>query len=359
MKLFYLKDELEEKTKQILKDFSYSDKYIYKHFVYSDNDFNLLDLIDKCLLNNPSSKPLFSKNNKFVQNVIMAQIFKERIKNIEEMEYIDYLKMFEREDLKHGVQLKDIMTGYYVISLFAYDFINIDWKKYKFNSAEEMYYSLGVYICNISNIEDSREVVVNHKNKDIVSFYDNHIHGDFRYFQYDISNREMVNPIYNNETLPFGYPKMIGSLYGYHSVEHIFLIQLLSLAYKNKIKLPIIDNFQYFYNELEEDGQVFGNYADAGQYSSSMSLCAFAGFEDGYMLSLPIEVSGYYKSDIQNDEIHFLHSETDKDCVQISTSMINELIEGLFKKVQKGNGRSSISELTDCVLFFKDKHYNY
>ncbi|NCO31571.1 hypothetical protein GW891_01850, partial [bacterium] len=92
--------------------------------------------------------------------------------------------------------------------IFGKDFLSIDWFRYGFKDPSEMCYSLGAYIANIISFKDDREVSVLSNNDDLY-FYQNNIHGDFRLIKYDLSNKEMLNPLNplnEFELLPFSRP---------------------------------------------------------------------------------------------------------------------------------------------------------
>jgi hypothetical protein len=268
---------------------------------------------------------------------------------------------YQRGDIVNAKELELILNGHYIVNLFQENFINLDWKEKGFISAEELFYSMGAHIANITDYKDSREITVHHtseKHKDIISFYGHHTHGDFRISQYSIKNKSMLNPFCKQEILPFSYPVITGNLAGHYSVEHVFLSGLLALSLKEKEKLPVIDKFEEFNKKLKEEGQKFGNFGDAGCYSKSMSTSTFSHIDQSYISPIPLEYDGYYKASLEDNKLVYRYTEDNKVKMTIYPEMINELICGLFEKVNVGNGRSSTVELADCVEYFKDKFYN-
>lgn len=358
MNLFNIKKSLQIKANEVLNDYDFTRENI-KSILMSFDYENTKDIIDRALLNSLSNEPLFSGEIDNVDNVTMAKIFKERIVSFEEKEHFN---RFDNIDVNNPEEFECVVHGHYLVNLFEEDFINLDYKKYGFSSSEEMFFVLGAQIANLNEIKDDREILIEHENtdkyQDIVSFYGNHIHGDFRIFMYDVSQTSMTSPFEPEETLPFGLSKLSSSILGYHSLEHAFLIALLALAHNQKMKLKSIDNFSEMAKELESEGQVFGNYGDAGHYSKSMSLGAFAGLEYGHIPNIPMEHHGTYNTSIEDNTLVFKANDSEKVSMRIYPEMIDELIFGLFKKVNKGNGRSSTKELTDCVLWFAEHYYN-
>lgn len=359
MELFNIKKHLKNKANKVLEDYGFSVAKIQNtllSFCYE----NTTEIIDKALFNSLSNEPLFSGKIDNVENVTMAKIFRDRILSFEEK---NYNNRFNNIEVNNSEEFKCVLQGHYLINLFKEDFITLDSKKYGFTSSEEMFFVLGAEIANLNKIKDSREILVEHEDtenyKDIVSFYGNNIHGDFRIFMYDVSQVSMTSPFEPEETLPFGLSKLLSSVLGYHSLEHAFLITLLSLAYKQKVKLKSIDNFTEMINELHEERQIFGSYLDVDNYSKSINISAFAGLEYGYIPNIPMENHGTYNTSIENNTLVFKADDPEKVPMVIYPEMIDELILGLFKKVNKGNGRSSTKELTDCVLWFSENYYNH
>lgn len=358
MDIFCLKEDIIKKIEILLTKNDISTQTISQLFNFDCDHEESLEIIINSIKNSKSELPLLSNDNRFVQNVIMAKIFKERIQEIDKMEYFDYSEKYKTSDIDNARELELILNGHYVVNLFQHNFINLDWKEEGFISAEELFYSLGAYIANVSMLKDSREITVMHNDKNIVSFYSNYIHGDFRISQYDTKNKTMLNPFEDNELLPFGTPRLIGNLSGYHSVEHVFLTGLLALSLKEKIKLPIIEDFDIFYKKLIGEGQKFGNFGDAGNYSKSMTLSALYNINEGYIPSIPLEFEGVYKASLENNSLVYRYSETNEIKFIIYPDMIDQLISGLFEKVNVGNGRSSTVELADCIFYFKNKYLN-
>jgi len=360
MNIFNLKDDCIQKIETVFKDYDLSHKKINKMLRFQDDYEETLDMINDAIKESKSNSPLFSNDNRFVQNVIMANIFKERNEEFNEMDHFEYSTKYKTNELMHSREFEYILNGHYLLSLFKSDFINIDWKKYGFISAEELYYCMGAHLANILHYNDTREITVQHTGeyKHLVSHYDHYIHGDFRISQYDMSFFTMINPYDDSEKLPFGKPKKIGNLAGYHSVEHVFLIGLMAFALKQNIKLPVLDNYKEFLNNLTEREQSFGNFADAGDYSKYMSLSAMSGIESNYIPSIPLEFEGTYEASISDNKLAYHRSDDGRTRFKIYPEMVDELIRGLFKKVNVGNGRSSVAELNDCVIHFKEKYYD-
>lgn len=357
---FIIKEDNIKKAQKVLKDYNLSEKFLrnrlgYKYLCNVCYD-DILNIINKSINNSEHNYPLFSGNNMYIQNIISANSMKYFIEEIEDDNFYD----FDYRD----EYLKNIRSGYYLIYIFKENFLYLDWKNYGFDDADQLYYVLGAYLANIiidDNYRDHREINVMHKDSDNYknrySSYYNHIHGDFRIAQYDGSETTMYSPYDKKTIFPFAKLKLVSNILGYHSVEAVFLINLLAFIYQEKIDSVFIDRFDEFHEELLNKGQTFGSYADAGLHCSSTNKSILAGIHYNNLLGIPIENGGYYYAEIKDSTLIYNFNNLNKNTFIIYPEMVDDLIEGLFRKVNVGNGRSSTIELKECIDYFVEKYY--
>lgn len=83
------------------------------------------------------------------------------------------------------------------------------------------------------------------------------------------------------------------------------------------------------------------------------------GFEHKIIARIPTTDDPYYKGAFDNKKLTYYAVNPDPEinsktvALTIPAHMIEPLIIGLFKKVQKGNGRSCINELEDVITYYK------
>jgi hypothetical protein len=361
MKCFILKPSHESSAQRILDDFGFTNIHINSLCGVYSMDYDAITLsVKKSIEESPSSMSLFSNENLFVENVNSAKVFLKRLDNDDFYEFFD--SIYDRkEDFPN--ELLWVLNGGFVASLFINKLINIDYRTYGFSSSDEMYYVLAAHISNISKYNDSREVDVLCNESFNAYCYENNIHGDFRLSKYDMGGITSLNPINTSEILPFGFPKHICSLNGYHSVESAFLAGLLGFSLKENIDIPFVNDFENNMVSIKVQGQSFGPYADAGMFSQGSSYYYLSMLPD-ILPTLPTGHNGNYKVSIKNRNlIYHLVDENANGCenknevFSIPVNMIEPLIIALFDKVQRGNGRSSILELEENILHFKKKLY--
>lgn len=294
------------------------------------------------------------KSIKFHQNWLVLKDFHAKVNR--DLDSIDELMTSSAEyDLYHIIE-----QGEYVFRVLGERFLWIDYRQYGFSDAYEMAYVLGAYLCNLMSSEDGREVEV--RFGDVVYVYENHIHGDFRLTKYDISKSTMRNPLDTNTMLPVGKRKCIGAISAYHSIETTVLGVLIGFAHFERLKCDAIDRFEEVMQPILSGGQRFGAYADAGLYDSFTVMSGFIGFDLKQLPRLHRE-SGHdtaYQPMVENGElVVYLRSLNDGSgsvSMTIPPEHLSGLIVGLFDKVSRGNGRSSVRALEDTMKFYLTKY---
>lgn len=354
MKKFILEKKVIESLNGLLDKLNISKQdIIKKSSVYSINSYEVEKTLKSILENDECSIPLFSKKISNVDSMKMVRIFFDRL---QDEDYFDYYN--ERKvDLNYslGERLYFILTGSFVTSLLGKRIAEIDHKEYGFNYVDEFLYSLGAHISNIQEIEDHREYFCEYDavfdNKEIVNAYESNIHGDFRFVQYDVSEKTSKNEFHDYEKLPFGLPKRVGVLYGYHSVESSFLAGLLGFSLFNKIDISLIDDFDSFFSEIKSEGQRYGNFSDIGTGSNNMSVFNFMTLKYNKLPSVIMESQAKYDAKIKDGKLIYEH-DNGEICAVIYPEMIEELIKGLFIAVNNGISRTTIFELECGVKYF-------
>lgn len=360
---FVFTPELQRNVKALFADTSFDISKLRDVVdCYFDPD-ELKDNVTQWVNESPASAPLLalidgneSEALRFEQNVEVAREFCEGLYRYFEEDHEDpmYLMTMNNPDLK---ELCFIFSGAYVIQFLGPRLLKIDYKEYSFHSAKQMFYVLGAHLSNLLRRQEHREVEIPIANSDSIYLYDNDTHGDFRLSHYDISAKQMLNPFNLDESLPFGMPERKGIIAGYHSVEGSFLASLLCfLHYKTNLahELQDIDSFlEPYYKQ----GQQFGNYADAGCFSSGSASFAFIGFDQMEPAKIYTMGDAYYDPVFEDEALSFyarvnVNDKNPKLIMSICKDSVMPLIKGLLQKVTVGNGRSSIKEL-ELIL----RHY--
>lgn len=284
--------------------------------------------------------------------------------NLNESDNEEILLEFEEHHYGNMYSKKEIFSFKcfpYTIMAFEDKIFEIDYKKYGFNDTMEMFYSLEAYILNILNESvDKREVCK--LIGDVIYNYSNHIHGDFRLEKYDISQKEMINP-FSSGKLRFNKAKLVGALNGYHSIEHSILALYLYLANKRKVKIEVIESFDEYLNKINEENQVYGNFADAGCLDSFAIFHALSFLEYDSPPVIHCEHHERYESKLIDEglacyKVDASGNKSLKASMIINENEINDLIDGLFQKVRNGNGRSSVEILKNTIQLYKEKMSN-
>jgi hypothetical protein len=325
---------------------------------HEDNLWEYIERLDN-ILNTSANYPLFASRNEqenaiaFAQNYLVIKSFiTEAKKEIENSEDI-MLSSSEHDDIRL------IKNGEYVIRILKEKFLSICHLKYGFTDAFSMAYLIGAYVANWAQFKDKREVFC--QTDDMIYVYDNFIHGDFRLSQYDCSIKTLLDPIDKNITFPFGVPKHMGTLSGYHSVETYFLTNLLGCLHFTNTSCDTVINFNDFIADLKSEGQIYGAYADAGAYDAFAVTLGFGKFQQKKLEPICTAGDDIYQPAIESDHLVIYHNKDDQNnpnsiAMKIHASHINCLIIGLFNKVAKGNGRSSIFALEDTMNFYRVKY---
>lgn len=256
-----------------------------------------------------------------------------------------------------------IKNGEYVIKILGEKILFIDHEKYGFSDVFQMVYVLGAFLSNKIIFRDAREIKKNIA--DGFYFYGNHIHGDFRLSKYQDNVYTSVDPIDGRSILPFAKPELKGQISGYHSIETYFLSNLLSFLYLNESSCEVIDNFDEFIDNLKSDGQTYGNYGDAGSYDSLCVTMGFSGIESNRLQAICTDPcsDNFYLPVMEENKLNIYLKKTHQEkneniAMVISINDVNEVISGLFEKVAKGNGRSSIFALEDTMNYYRAKYLN-
>lgn len=361
MKKLIINSKNYDSCNTIFNDLNIDKNSIYDFFMNHEYDY-ILDILNNINLKfQHINYPLLEDNKEdyflYYQNLLVLN------------QCINLTKLREEESELFDFQdsdYVDLITGYYVFTLIGENFITLDHKKYNFNSSIDMFLSLSAFIFNYTKKDyDKRVVNVNFDN--CYYSYENHIHGDFRLVKYDINQSTSFCPILK-QNIPFSEPKFIGSLCGYHSIEHTFLNILLNfLYYTNQSDLLFKDsNLDNFLSNFMMQNQSYGAFADAGQ--RPFMLSALFDKEKFVFPNLYMEDHGYYKPVLLNNVLNFYQAKTDEN---YSTTEVNQkisfliekehayyLIKGLFEKTLKGNGRSSFNILKDLLMDFNSQILN-
>jgi hypothetical protein len=350
MNLFTLsaKDTLSVET--ILKDFNIGLAEAKAKCSLHSIDYDaIIDEIISIIEDHPCATPLLSNNNAFVNNILSGRIALHRLQDDDFYDKVDTATRFSDA---LPPEMYTVLTGSLVILAFGEQAFNIVADDYGFSDPNQMYYAISAYLANLSKHHDHREITMNaveHNGKVIQNIYNSNIHGDFRLTQYDCSSTCTVNPFDANEKLPFGFPKRVGSIAAYHSVEMSFLATILCYTQLESIAVDAVTNNTDFISRMAESEQLFGNFADAGMYTEGLSRAHFTHIDKQHFPIIPTELHGYYKASIDGGNLTFTLTSEDgtehNDQFLITPDMVNELIEGLFIKVRNGNGRSCVSEL--------------
>ena len=222
---------------------------------------------------------------------------------------------------------------------------------------------LGGYVSNCMQMRDARVVnagIFDVVDSSVLNVYEVVDHGDFRLVQYDVSIKTILNPTNKDEILPFGKPVLMGVIAGPHSVEATFLACLINYAHFEQFEISCLASFDEWIGVLKENGQIFGNYADAGHYQEGLESCYFDGVEAGNLPSIATAGEGCYTPKIENGDLlfYFSHQNTGRlqEAFKVTPGMVSDLVKGLFIKTGNGNGRSSIKELEGLVRYYL-KHF--
>lgn len=354
---------MQQRINKLLSDLCISDSEIKASVdCYFDQD-KLSSNLKEWIAISPASAPLiamidgnFAEALKFEQNVdisneFLSGLYKYYEDDLQSPEIISIHNNPEFSELKH------ILSGSYVIQLLQERIVKIDYKDYSFDSAKQMLYILGAHISNTLQRNDSREVEALTPGSSILYRYENDSHGDFRFSQYDLSTTSALNPYNLDETLPFGIPKFVGRINGYHSVEASFLCGLLYFIHQQGLTSVVLSDFDGFLVPFYKQGQSFGNYADAGMYDAHSIGLHFIGFEQGETGNIYTLGDCYYQLRIENENLNYylVHPSSDQKAslsISISKEMIDEVLTALFMKVATGNGRSSLNELKDVIEYY-------
>lgn len=278
-----------------------------------------------------------------------------------ESENIDEFMMASTEHEK----IEEVRRGIYPIHLLGKKYLTVDFAHYGFSDAFEMTHCLSAFIINHKYRIDNREVEIPSIDNTHTYVYKNHTHGDFRLYKYDNTITSMIDPIEPSKTLPFGKPKNVGALLGYHSIETSFLALLIYLSEFTDCTCDAIENFdKYFENEVKKMGQRFGNYADAGYHDNSNTAFLFLGFPFKDAPRLMTEFETKYESKLRDGNLIISHMKCEDNsvinpCIMVIQPIdVNNLIKGLFKKVSLGNGRSSVIALKDTIEYYKQRKWD-
>ena len=331
------------------------------NFDFHDDDlWEYADILET-LLDSENNYPLFAnidtKSNVLAQtqNYIVLKSFIEEARKEAESFEDTLLCSGEHDDIRL------IKNGEYVMRLLKQNFLDLDFSQYGFNDAFEMAYLIGAYLSNWAKYDDPRIVIID--KGDIVYSYENHSHGDFRLSQYNCQSTRYLDPLGSNTVFPFGKPQFLGRIAGYHSIETYFLTDLLGMLYFNKASSEIIDCFPHFIEKLKIKGQSLGNYGDAGMYSTIAVTMGFMKYQYNqleYICTDPDD-NGFYEPIVESNKLVIyrrsdIDERSDKITMSIPLEHINDLIVGLFHKVAKGNGRSSIYALEDTMNYYRAKY---
>ena len=230
----------EKKVKKILSDIE--QKTESKLFFTDDISSDFLNAIYKKV--SDLDQPLFLENDKkenyfkFNNNI---KLLKDLLKKEKDNYFLNNNEKDYSLEKRYNEKLSKILDGTYVFATLEENFIYLDYKKYKFKSLLDMFYSIGAYIANKMDYKDPREESFCYK--DNLYIYNNNINGDFRLTSYKISDKKVCHPENKDHFLPFTIPQEVGKIIGYHSVEHDFLAGLLKYIKDNNIDSYIYENF--------------------------------------------------------------------------------------------------------------------
>jgi len=360
---YILKKQHQIAITQLLDDLGIDNKAIRKKLFFDEVDIEgIITRLKVAIKESPSFLPLMAVIDgkeeealKYEQNIIATREF---IHQIEHQDILEDKVMYD----PYGRDIFHITSGFDVIQLLETRMLTIDFADYQFHDARQMFLALSAHIHNSKQLKEHREVEIIDQKSKTSYLYGHDTHGDFRLFKYDNSLTTMRSPLDYREILPFSKPKKIGSVAGYHSVEASFLAGLICFSHHEDINVNTLENFDCFITELKKAGQQFGNFGDAGQYSGVSIWNGFMSFVSKRPASIPTTEDTYYEPIINSAnktlDYFFVDPKTSirKLTLSISAEMLDKLIEGVFLKVQKGNGRSCVKELEEVVQYYFDNH---
>jgi predicted phosphatase len=358
MNKFFIPAHFEQKAIQIFKDLKISENDIKSIDRYKWDFFEVKEIFERRLKNNPLATPLFS-----MIDDTQDKALKYREAALAVMDIINSLDLIELDSEKPAndkidSKLVQVMSCDYLLQLLGERIFYLDYRDYKFDDAYQMMMVLSVYIFNELEYKDSREQTIHDIENNIIYNYANHIHGDFRFESYDLNHKLLNNPFNENEKLPFSKIDLKNIIAGYHSTEPSFLVALLMLAHNKKDK-TFVKNIPNWIKDLKSTSQVFGNFADAGMNSIGSAVMSFSGFESNFAGYVGVECSdSYYKAIIKDGILnYYLYQDRQKfHLFSISPDIVDDLICALFKKAANGNGRTSVAELIEVLEFYVDNY---
>jgi len=356
MVIFTLSEHATQSVERIIHDKKIDIDSVRQAFNYPDIDYDeMKQIITDAIHDHPCSMSLFSNDNTQLSNIVSAKRF---LTYLEQEDEDDFLR-YTQSDNYRAQDVLDILTGRIVIIALHKEFIRLSPEAYGFANADDMLYSLGAYLINAVHYSDDREVMcapVKEDGQTLANVFEVHSHGDFRLTQYSLSAQTSTNPFCPDETLPFGFPKRVGQIWGYHSVEMSFFAALLNYAFLEGITVDCVDETETFLSVIKQHQQRYGAFADAGDYSKGFAALHFHNICKERLPNIPTEMQGHYAARIDNENLVFDYFDSDDSsssvALTVTPMMVNGLIKGLFDKVNKGNGRSSVAELEEGLRGF-------
>lgn len=357
MNKFLLNAQLVERANQLLQAEGVDFRAVSDKCAFGPGDpEELIAGLKAACSNAPAGATLFQEDPELrdrgvrcAQNYYVVQTFIDRLLDEPLYEWFNDTRL---RDPRISSELYRILTGEYLLHAFGNRVLELDFADYGFASAEQMFYVVGAQIANAINPTDSREVDVSCGA--VLYQYSHDVHGDFRLMQYDTSEQQSRNPFDDYELLPFGQPKQIGRLAGYHSTETVFLATLLGYALRLNLALPVLDDFEAFFLSVIGGGVRYGNFGDAGLESSSC-LFPFYGLGLGKLPVIPTDHDAVYTVEWSPEALNYYYDEeTTKPRLSVPPEAIDGLVRGLFLKVAAGNGRTSINDMARCVRYIID-----
>jgi hypothetical protein len=282
-----------------------------------------------------------------------------RLDIINELEYHFCNGMLWGDGVEAEYNDLKIFAGMPMLSLFKNDVFVMDYATYGFTDFDEFLFVMSAHIENMdegNHCYSSFSWETDVSGKRYCNQFSRYIHGDFRFTQFDVTNKKVLSPFGDHTSV---YKPTEKTISAYHSVECMFFAIVLRYAIQLGIKLPVMDDYKAMIEGILREGCNLGNFADAGHksfYSESFLLTVPIPEKGGSDVrnphSMPKEHEGEERAFVENGNLVFLPSR-----VTFSGSDANNLIIALHKACQHGYGRTTIGNLVQLHAKMAEQYH--
>lgn len=320
MTYIVLAKEIENKVINIFKELKID---IFNEFK-SKTKFDMYNfdfyLFYKNLIDNyPYKEPLFLNKEE------------QKISNFQHQNYLFFKKIYETMSIEDETRydpdevesfLKELFLCFNTIIFLKEKVLTLDYKKYGFSDAYNMFYSIEAFIKVNFPLNDNRFVIK--KFDDSLYIYENYICDSFRISKYDIKEKTMLCP-FNFITLPFAAAKLKFVISGY------YISNMTTLALYN-YSIGYGNNRSEFLNYFDENLEImFSELQREGDFSDDFVAKEFPilGVVKNIVPIIHSKFEIWYKSEIVNGDF-VSYGLIDNRLAKINSEKLNNSIMNVF-----------------------------